>query len=81
MLDWAKAVIVNALPEDVMANRFRFNRKNMESIVVEGERVDIVESTLTVVDDQGQPRASFAESDLNVWWQLQPGSSSSVGEA
>lgn len=54
-----------------MANRFRFNHKNRESIVVEGERIHVTASALTVVDEHGQPVASFAESDLIVWWQIQ----------
>lgn len=62
-----------------MANRFRFNQKNMESIVVEGERVDIIGSTISVVNEQGQSLASFEESDINVWWQLKPGSYGSLG--
>ena len=60
-----------------MANRFRFNRKDMGSIVVEGERVDIVGSTLNVVDEHGQSLASFVESDIVAWWQLQEGASAS----
>ena len=64
-----------------MANRFRFNRKNMESVVVEGERIDVRGSTLTVVDEHGQPLASFKESDLRAWWQLQDSSSASIVKA
>ena len=60
-----------------MANTFRFNRKGTESIVVEGERVDIMGSTLTVVDEHGHALVSFQESDLQVWWQLQKGTSAS----
>jgi hypothetical protein len=60
-----------------MATRFRFNRKNSESIVVEGERIDVRGCILTVVDEHGQPLASFAESDLIVWWQLQESGSAS----
>jgi hypothetical protein len=58
-----------------MPNRFRFNRKDTEPIVVEGERVDIIGSTLTVVDEYGHSLASFVESDVVTWWQLQEGSS------
>lgn len=54
-----------------MANRFRVNKKDTESIVVEGERVDIMGSTLTVVDEHGHALASFEESDVVAWWQLQ----------
>ena len=60
-----------------MANRFRFNRKNRESIVVEGERIHVTSKTLTVVDEYGRPVASFAESDLVVWWQVQKARSES----
>ncbi len=60
-----------------MATRFRFNRKNSESIVVEGERIDVRGCTVTVVDEHGQPLVSFAESDLIVWWQLQESRSAS----
>ncbi len=58
-----------------MANKFRFNRKGTESVVVEGDRVDIMGQTLTVVDAQGHSLASFVESDVVTWWQLQEGPS------
>ena len=45
-----------------MANRFMFNRKDMGSIVV---------------DEHGQSLASFVESDIVAWWQLQEGASAS----
>ena len=64
-----------------MAHRFKFNRKNMDSIVVEGQRIDVRGSTLTVVDEHGQPLASFAESDIRVWWQLHDGLSASIVKA
>ena len=57
--------------DHAMANKFRFNRKEMGSIVIEGERVDIMGSTLTVVDEQGHALASFEESTLRAWWQVQ----------
>ena len=53
-----------------MAHRFQFNRRNGGLIVVEGQRVDITGDTVTVIDEQGQPLASFVASDLVVWWQL-----------
>jgi hypothetical protein len=53
-----------------MAHRFQFNPKNGGLIVVEGQRVDITGDTVTVIDEQGQPRVSFVASELVVWWQL-----------
>ena len=64
-----------------MAHRFRFNHKSQESIVVEGEGIDVRGSTLIVVDEHGHPLASFEESDIRVWWQLHDGSSAAVVNA
>ncbi len=58
-----------------MAHRFRFNLNNQKSVVVEGQRVEVGDSLITVVDERGRPLASFAESDIRVWWQLRDGSS------
>ncbi len=57
-----------------MAHRFRFNLNNQKSVVVEGQRVEVGDSLITVVDEGGRPLASFAESDIRVWWQLRDGS-------
>jgi len=53
-----------------MAHRFQFNRKNHEAVVVEGMRVDVAEGIITVVDKQGQPSVSFAESELSSWYRV-----------
>ncbi len=58
-----------------MAHRFRFNLNNQESVVVDGERAEVRESLITVVDERGRPLASFAESDVRVWWQVRDGAS------
>ncbi len=58
-----------------MAHRFRFNLNNRESVVVEGKRADVVGRLITVVDERGRPLASFAESDVRVWWQVRDGAS------
>ncbi len=46
-----------------MAHRFRFNLNNQESVVVEGQRAEVRESLITVVDEGGRPLASFAENE------------------
>ncbi len=56
-----------------MTHRFRFTRKNNETLVVEGARVDVVGSRITVVDEYGHPLASFVESDLRMWHQVHDG--------
>ena len=53
-----------------MTHRFQFNRKNGESVVVEGMRVDVAGGHITVVDEQGQPSVSFAESELSSWYRV-----------
>ncbi len=58
-----------------MAHRFRFNLNNQASVVVEGQRAEVRESLITVVDEGGRPLASFAESDVRVWWKVRDGSS------
>ena len=60
-----------------MPNRFRFHRQDVESSVVEGERVNKMGNKLTVMDEHGHSLASFLESDLVAWWQLQDGLSGS----
>jgi hypothetical protein len=52
-----------------MMHRFQFNRKNGETVEVEGVRVDIKDGHITVVDAHGQPLASFAESELSTWFR------------
>jgi hypothetical protein len=39
--------------------RFQLNRKNHQSVVVEGRRVDLAGGRITVVDAQGQPLVTF----------------------
>ena len=53
-----------------MAHRFQFNRKNREVIVVEGRRVDVAGGIITVVDEQGEPKVSFAEAELSSWYRI-----------
>ena len=53
-----------------MAHRFQFNRKNHEVIVVEGRRVDVAGGIITVVDEQGEPKVSFAEAELSSWYAV-----------
>jgi hypothetical protein len=50
--------------------RFQFNRKNNQSVVVEGKRVDLAGGRITVVDAQGQPRMTFDEAELSSWWRV-----------
>jgi len=52
-----------------MLHRFQFNRKNHETVLVEGIRVDIAGDLITVVDEQGKPRASFTEAELSSWYR------------
>ena len=52
-----------------MLYQFHFNRKNHERVLVEGMRVDIAGGLITVVDEDGQPRASFSEAELSSWYQ------------
>ncbi len=56
-----------------MTHRFRFTRENKETLVVEGARVDVVGSRITVVDEYGHALASFVESDLTMWHQVHDG--------
>ena len=51
-----------------MLHQFHFNRKNHERVQVEGMRVDIAGGQITVVDEHGQPRASFSEAELSSWY-------------
>lgn len=53
-----------------MAYCFRFNPKNMESIMVEGARVDVRGRLITVVDECENSLATFSESDLTAWYQI-----------
>ena len=53
-----------------MAHRFQFNQKDHEPIVVEGMRVDMALGIITVVDEQGQPTASFTEVELSSWYRI-----------
>lgn len=53
-----------------MAHRFQFNRRNGESVEVEGLRVDLGEDLITVVDAQGHPLVSFAETELTSWYRV-----------
>ena len=53
-----------------MWHRFRFNRKNQEPIEVEGERVEMRGGLITVVDVQGRPLMSFAETELSSWYRV-----------
>ncbi len=50
--------------------RFQFNRKNHESVVVKGRRVDIVDGCITVVDAQDRPLATFDPAELSSWWMV-----------
>jgi uncharacterized protein YxjI len=53
-----------------MAHRFQFNRKNGESVEVEGIRVDMGGDLITVVDAHGQPLMSFDETELTSWYRV-----------
>ena len=55
-----------------MAHRFQFNRKNGESVEVEGIRVEIGYGRITVVDTSGQALISFHESELSNWYRVTP---------
>jgi hypothetical protein len=50
--------------------RFQFNWKHQQSVVVEGERVDLAGGRITVVDAHGQARATFDEGELSSWWRV-----------
>jgi hypothetical protein len=50
--------------------RFQFNRKNHQSVVVEGRRVDLAGGRITVVDAQGQPLVTFDQAELSSWWRV-----------
>ncbi len=50
--------------------RFQFNRKNHDSVVVEGSRVDIVDGYITVVDAQDRPLATFDPAELSSWYRV-----------
>jgi hypothetical protein len=50
--------------------RFRFNRKNQDPIEVEGERVEIGGGLITVVNAQGLPLMSFADTELSSWYKV-----------
>lgn len=56
-----------------MSHRWQFNHKTRAPTVVEGERVDLVGRTITVVGSQGESVASFAEADLYVWYEVTNG--------
>jgi hypothetical protein len=53
-----------------MTQRFQFTRKNGESVEVEGMRVDLGGDLVTVVDTDGQPLVSFADTDLSSWYRV-----------
>jgi hypothetical protein len=53
-----------------MTQRFQFNRKNGESVEVQGMRVDKGGDLVTVVDTDGQPLMSFADADLSSWFRV-----------
>ena len=53
-----------------MTQRFQFNQKNRQTVVVEGMRVNIAQGVITVVDAQGQPKAFFLEAELSSWYRL-----------
>jgi hypothetical protein len=53
-----------------MTQRFQFNQKNRNPVVVEGMRVDMVRGVITVVDEQGQPKVSFTEDELSSWYRV-----------
>jgi uncharacterized protein YxjI len=53
-----------------MAHQFQFNRKNHQSIVVEGRRVDLADGYITIVDAQGQPLVTFDQTELSSWWRV-----------
>jgi uncharacterized protein YxjI len=53
-----------------MAHRFQFNRRDGESVEVEGIRVDLGGDCITVVDAHGQPLVSFAETELTSWYRV-----------
>jgi hypothetical protein len=53
-----------------MARRFQFNKKDHEPVVVDGMRVDIARGVITVVDADGQPKASFLEAELSSWFRV-----------
>jgi hypothetical protein len=50
--------------------RFQFNWKHQQSVVVEGERVDLAGGRITVVDARGQARVTFDEGELSSWWRV-----------
>ena len=58
------------LEKDTMTQRFQFNRKNGESVEVQGMRVDMGGDLVTVVDTDGQPLMSFADADLSSWFRV-----------
>ena len=53
-----------------MAHHFQFNRKNHEPLVVEGQRGDLADGRITVVDAHGQPGMTFDEGELSSWWRV-----------
>lgn len=53
-----------------MLHRFQFNQKNRKPVVVEGKRVDVAGGLITVVDEQGKPRAYFAEAAVSSWYTV-----------
>ncbi|MCC2642025.1 MAG: hypothetical protein K0S45_2438 [Nitrospira sp.] len=50
--------------------RFQFNRKNQQTVVVEGTRVDLADGIITVVDAHGQAHVTFDEAELWSWWRV-----------
>jgi hypothetical protein len=53
-----------------MAHLFQFNRRNGESVEIEGHRVDLGGDCITVVDAHGQPLMSFTETELRSWYRV-----------
>jgi hypothetical protein len=50
---------------------FRTHNEEVVEVVIDGERVDVLDGKLTVVDERGHTIASFAESDINSWHKLE----------
>ena len=53
-----------------MSQRFQFNRKNGETVEVEGKRVEMGNDLITVVDAQEQPLMSFTDAELSSWYRV-----------
>ena len=53
-----------------MAHRFQFNRRNGESVEVEGIRVEMGGDLITVVGAHGKPLVSFEETELKSWYRV-----------